>query len=62
MPIDVAGTANRIIANIEKVVIGKRPQITLAGCSMAHRTGFCAGRTTFTTVGPFAGFAPPFAG
>ena len=30
MPIDVAGTANRIIANIEKVVIGKRPQITLA--------------------------------
>ena len=30
MPIDVAGTANRIIANIEKVIIGKRPQITLA--------------------------------
>ena len=30
MTIDVAGTANRIIANIEKVVIGKRPQITLA--------------------------------
>jgi MoxR-like ATPase len=28
--IDVAGTAGRIIANIEKVVIGKRPQITLA--------------------------------
>jgi len=30
MPIDVAGTANRIIANIEKVIIGKRPQLTLA--------------------------------
>src|SRR5262249_10074303 len=29
-PIDVAGTAGRIIANIEKVVIGKRQQITLA--------------------------------
>ena len=28
--IDVAATAGRIIANIEKVVIGKRPQITLA--------------------------------
>ena len=28
--VDVAGTAGRIIANIEKVVIGKRPQITLA--------------------------------
>jgi MoxR-like ATPase len=28
--IDVAGIAARIIANIEKVVIGKRPQITLA--------------------------------
>jgi MoxR-like ATPase len=28
--VDVAGTASRIIANIEKVVIGKRPQITLA--------------------------------
>src|ERR1700734_2697512 len=27
---DVAGTAGRIIANIEKVVIGKRAQITLA--------------------------------
>ncbi|QJW99309.1 AAA family ATPase [Frigoriglobus tundricola] len=30
MPTDVAGTANRIIANIEKVIIGKRPQLTLA--------------------------------
>src|ERR1700678_2712468 len=28
--IDVAGTVGRIITNIEKVVIGKRPQITLA--------------------------------
>src|ERR1700722_12808426 len=28
--VDVAGTAGRIIANIEKVVIGKRPQLTLA--------------------------------
>jgi len=27
---DVAGTAGRIIANIEKVIIGKRPQLTLA--------------------------------
>ncbi|VTT96657.1 magnesium chelatase : MoxR-like ATPase OS=Singulisphaera acidiphila (strain ATCC BAA-1392 / DSM 18658 / VKM B-2454 / MOB10) GN=Sinac_2138 PE=4 SV=1: AAA_3 [Gemmataceae bacterium] len=27
---DVAGTAARIIANVEKVVIGKRPQLTLA--------------------------------
>jgi MoxR-like ATPase len=30
MPTDVAGVANRIIANIEKVIIGKRPQLTLA--------------------------------
>src|SRR6476661_3311780 len=30
MPTDVAGIANRIIANIEKVIIGKRPQLTLA--------------------------------
>jgi MoxR-like ATPase len=30
MPTDVAGTANRIIANIEKVVIGKRHQLMLA--------------------------------
>ncbi|MDY3551194.1 MoxR family ATPase [Gemmata sp. JC717] len=30
MSTDVAGVANRIIANIEKVVIGKRPQLTLA--------------------------------
>src|SRR5262245_32807493 len=29
-PIDVAATANRIIANIEKVIIGKRPALTLA--------------------------------
>jgi MoxR-like ATPase len=27
---DVAGTANRILANVEKVIIGKRAQITLA--------------------------------
>src|SRR5262245_5275975 len=27
---DVAAVANRIIANIEKVIIGKRPQVTLA--------------------------------
>src|SRR4051812_17253101 len=27
---DIAGTANRIIANIEKVIIGKRSQLTLA--------------------------------
>ncbi|MFM8273906.1 MAG: AAA family ATPase [Gemmata sp.] len=30
MATDVAGTAARIIANIEKVIIGKRPQLTLA--------------------------------
>src|SRR6476661_8961405 len=30
MAADVAGVANRIIANIEKVIIGKRPQVTLA--------------------------------
>ncbi|AMV29669.1 ATPase family associated with various cellular activities (AAA) [Gemmata sp. SH-PL17] len=30
MSTDVAGIANRIIANIEKVIIGKRPQLTLA--------------------------------
>ena len=30
MPTDVAGIANRIIANIEKVIIGKRPQLMLA--------------------------------
>jgi MoxR-like ATPase len=29
-PVDVASVAARIIANVEKVVIGKRPQITLA--------------------------------
>jgi MoxR-like ATPase len=29
-PIDVTGTAGRIIANIEKVIIGKRQQLTLA--------------------------------
>jgi MoxR-like ATPase len=28
--VDIAGTAARIIANVEKVIIGKRPQITLA--------------------------------
>src|SRR5262252_5340549 len=28
--LDVAGTANKIIANIEKVIIGKRQQVTLA--------------------------------
>ena len=28
--IDVAGTASKIISNIEKVIIGKRPQITMA--------------------------------
>src|SRR5437763_16724542 len=28
--VDIAGTANRIIANIEKVIIGKRPQLALA--------------------------------
>jgi MoxR-like ATPase len=28
--VDVPGIANRIIANIEKVIIGKRPQVTLA--------------------------------
>src|SRR5947209_20381875 len=30
MPTDVVGIANRIIANIEKVIIGKRPQLMLA--------------------------------
>lgn len=30
MAVDVAAVANRIIANIEKVIIGKRPQLTLA--------------------------------
>src|ERR1700678_4230079 len=28
--IDLAGTVGRVIANIEKVILGKRPQITLA--------------------------------
>src|ERR1051326_8577124 len=28
--VDVAGTTAKIVANIEKVIIGKRPQITLA--------------------------------
>ena len=30
MAVDVAATANRIVANMERVVIGKRPQLTLA--------------------------------
>jgi MoxR-like ATPase len=30
MAVDVAAVANRIIANIEKVIIGKKPQLTLA--------------------------------
>src|ERR1700704_1214595 len=30
MPTDVAGIAGKIIANIEKVIIGKKPQLTLA--------------------------------
>jgi MoxR-like ATPase len=30
MPIDVANTAAKIVANMEKVVIGKRPQLALA--------------------------------
>jgi MoxR-like ATPase len=30
MEIDVAGTAARIVANMEKVIIGKRPQLALA--------------------------------
>jgi MoxR-like ATPase len=33
-PGDVQGMANRVIANIEKVIIGKRPQITL--CLVAY--------------------------
>src|SRR5579859_3835149 len=28
--VDVASTATKIVANIEKVIIGKRPQITMA--------------------------------
>src|ERR1051326_1377794 len=32
--VDVAGTTAKIVANIEKVVIGKRPQITL--CLVAY--------------------------
>jgi MoxR-like ATPase len=30
MAVDVAATANKLIANMEKVIIGKRPQLTLA--------------------------------
>jgi len=30
MEIDVAGTAGKIVANMERVIIGKRPQLTLA--------------------------------
>jgi MoxR-like ATPase len=30
MPADVAGTANKIVVNMEKVIIGKRPQLLLA--------------------------------
>ncbi len=32
--VDVAATVNRVLANIEKVIIGKRPQITL--CLVAY--------------------------
>src|SRR3984957_16671475 len=32
--VDVAGAVNRILANIEKVILGKRPQITL--CLVAY--------------------------
>src|SRR6188768_2872237 len=30
MEIDVAGTASKLVANMEKVIIGKRPQLSLA--------------------------------
>ena len=30
MPIDVAGTVSKVVANMEKVIIGKRSQLTLA--------------------------------
>src|SRR5215218_1786844 len=42
---DVAGTAGRIIANIEKVIIGKRPQLTL--CLVAY---FCEGHVLLEDV------------
>lgn len=34
MPADVQATANKVLANVEKVIIGKRPQITL--CLVAY--------------------------
>ena len=44
-PIDVAAIANRIIANIEKVIIGKRPQLTLAVAAY-----FCEGHILLEDV------------
>ena len=45
MATDVAGIANRIIANIEKVIIGKRPQLTLAVAAY-----FCEGHILLEDV------------
>ena len=44
-PTDVAATAGRIIANIEKVVIGKRPQLALALAAY-----FCEGHVLLEDV------------
>jgi MoxR-like ATPase len=45
MPIDVAGTAAKIVANMEKVVIGKRPQLALALAAY-----FCEGHVLLEDV------------
>jgi MoxR-like ATPase len=42
---DVAATANKILANMEKVIIGKRPQLTL--CLVAY---FCEGHILLEDV------------
>ena len=44
-PIDVAATAQKIVANVEKVIIGKRAQITL--CLIAY---FCEGHILLEDV------------
>src|SRR5437763_8823287 len=43
--IDIAATANRIIGNIEKVIIGKRPQLALAVSAY-----FCEGHVLLEDV------------
>ncbi|OWK41068.1 AAA family ATPase [Fimbriiglobus ruber] len=45
MGVDVAGTAGRIVANMEKVIIGKRPQLNLALAAY-----FCEGHVLLEDV------------